>query len=175
MKIIIIGCPGAGKSMLTNRINEFLRYPVMHLDKVYHTGGKAHITREELINKVNYFANRYDNWIIDGNYISTLEMRVKLADTIILLNIQCEICLINAYNRAEEYIKQGINRDDMAEGFDWTITEEFVNYIKNFEKDAIPKIKDILKNYTDKKVKVLSNYKELEEFIDCFKKEYNKI
>lgn len=175
MKIIIIGCPGAGKSMLTNRINEFLRYPVMHLDKVYHTGGKAHIMREELINKVNYFANRYDNWIIDGNYISTLEMRVKLADTIILLNIQCEICLINAYNRAEEYIKQGINRDDMAEGFDWTITEEFVNYIKNFEKDAIPKIKDILKNYTDKKVKELSNYKELEEFIDCFKKEYNKI
>ena len=53
MKIIIIGCPGAGKSMLTKRINEFLRYPVMHLDKVYHTGGKAHITREELTNKIN--------------------------------------------------------------------------------------------------------------------------
>lgn len=166
MKIIIIGCPGAGKSVLTRRINEVLSYPVMHLDKVYHTGGKAHIAREELVRKVNSFANTYDNWIIDGNYISTLEMRVKLADTIILLNIPSELCLINAYNRAEQYMKQGTNRDDMAEGFDGTITEEFVGFIKNFEKDTIPKIKNILKSYRDKNIKVISNYKELEQLID---------
>ena len=52
MKIIIIGCPGAGKSVLTRRINEFLGYPVMHLDKVYHTGGKSNITREEFIDSI---------------------------------------------------------------------------------------------------------------------------
>ena len=161
--------------MFTKRINEFLRYPVTHLDKVYYTGGKAHITREELVNKVNYFANRYDNWIIDGNYISTLEMRVKLANTIILLNIPCEICLTNAYSREEEYIKQVTNRDDMAEGFDGTVTEEFVSFIENFEKDTIPRIKDILKNYTDKNINIIRNYKELEEFVDCIKKEYSRI
>ncbi|WP_027623979.1 topology modulation protein [Clostridium lundense] len=175
MKIIIIGCPGAGKSVLTRRINEFLCYPVMHLDKVYHTGGKSHITREELVRKVNDFANRYDKWIIDGNYISTLENRVQLSDTIIVLNISWEICLINAYNRAEEYIKQGRNRDDMAEGFDGTITEEFVSFIKNFPKDTMPKIQDILKNYNDKNVKIISNYKELEELIDFLKRQHNNI
>lgn len=50
MKIIIIGCPESGNSVLTRRLNEFLNYPVMHLDKVYHTVGKSHITREELVN-----------------------------------------------------------------------------------------------------------------------------
>lgn len=175
MKIIIIGCSGAGKSVLTKRINGFLGYPVMHLDKVYHTGGKSHITREELVTKVNDFTNRYNKWIIDGNYISTLDMRVKLADTIIVLNIPSEICLANVYKRAEENIKQGTNRDDMAEGFDETITEEFINFIENFEKDTMPRIKEILKNYCDKNVKILNNFKEVEEFIDSLKKEYSKL
>lgn len=169
MKIIIIGCPGAGKSVLTRRLNEFLAYPVMHLDKVYHTGGKLHITRDELVEKVKDFANRYDKWIIDGNYISTLDMRVKLADTIVVLNIPSAVCLNNAYKRSEENIKHGTKRYDMVEGFDETITEEFIGFIKNFEKDTKPRIKEVLNNYCDKNVKIISDYGELEEFVDSFK------
>lgn len=169
MKIIIIGCPGAGKSILTKRINEFLCYPVMHLDKVYHTGGKSHITREELVVKVSDFANNHDKWIIDGNYMSTLEMRVKLADTVILLNISSQICVANAYKRAQESIKHGINREDMAEGFDYFVTKEFIDFIKNFEKDTMSRMKEILKKYPDKNIKILSNYTEVEEFIGRLK------
>ncbi|WP_243122337.1 hypothetical protein [Clostridium septicum] len=51
------------------------------------------------MNEVNRFTNKYENWIIDGNYISILEMRVKLADTIILLNIPSDICLKNVYEK----------------------------------------------------------------------------
>jgi adenylate kinase family enzyme len=171
MKFIIIGSPGAGKSVLTRRINEFLGYPVMHLDKVYHTGSKTHITRDELIKKVNDFANTHDKWIIDGNYISSLDMRIRLADTIVLLNIPTDVCLSNAYKRAEESINQGRNREDMAEGFDYTLTEDFVNFIKNFQVDVLPIIKEILKRYCDKKIKIINSYTELEEFITSLKKE----
>lgn len=169
MKIIIIGCPGAGKSSLTRRINEFLCYPVMHLDKVYHLGNKAHITREDIIKKVTNFANTHHDWIIDGNYISTLEMRADLADTIVFLNIPSKICLTNARNREAEYIKTGVNKDDIAENFDGIMTAEFVEYIKNFEKDTMPKIKEILKEYSYKNVKIINNYTELEDVIDYFK------
>jgi adenylate kinase family enzyme len=170
MKIIVIGCPGAGKSVLTRRINDFLCYPVLHLDKIYHIGGKSHISRDELVAKVSDFACTHEKWIIDGNYISTLEMRVKLADTIIVLNIPSEVCVANACKRAEENIKQGINSDDMAEGFDYTVTEEFINFIKSFEKDTLPRIKSILKNFPDKNIKILSNYREVEEFVDDLRK-----
>lgn len=170
MKIIVIGCPGAGKSVLTRRINDFLRYPVLHLDKIYHTGGKSHITRDELISRISDFASTHEKWIIDGNYISTLEMRIKLADTVIVLNIPSEVCVANACKRAEENIKQGINSDDMAEGFDYTVTEEFINFIKSFEKDTWPSINSILKNFPDKNTKILSNYREVEEFIDDLRK-----
>lgn len=172
MKIIIIGCPGAGKSVLTKKINDFLHYPVLHLDKIYHTGEKSHITRDELVARVSDFASIHEKWIIDGNYISTLEMRVKLADTIIVLNIPSEICVANACKRAEENIKQGINRDDMAEGFDYTVTEEFINFIKSFKKDTMPRIKYILENFPNKSIKILSSYREIEEFTDNLRKEY---
>ncbi|MBL4936993.1 topology modulation protein [Clostridium sp. YIM B02515] len=172
MKIIVIGCPGAGKSVLTKRINDFLHYPVLHLDKIYHTGGKNHITRDELVARVSDFASIHEKWIIDGNYISTLEMRVKLADTIIVLNIPSEICVSNAYKRAEENIEQGVNRNDMAEGFDYTVTEEFINFIKSFEVDTMPRIKTILTSFPDKNIKILSSYREVEEFTDILRKEY---
>ena len=175
MKVIIIGSPGAGKSALTRRINNFLCYPVLHLDKVFHTGGKSHISREELVEKIKDFASRNNKWIIDGNYISTLEMRVKLADTIILLNISSDICLANAYKRSEESIKKGTIRGDMAEGFDETLTEDFINFIKDFEKDTMPRIKEVLKNNSDKNVIIINNYRELEDLVDSFKKEYYKI
>jgi adenylate kinase family enzyme len=95
-----------------------------------------------------------------------------LADTIVLLNIPSEICVGNACKRAEENIKLGVNTDDMAEGFDYTVTEEFINYIKNFEKDTMPGIKDILTKYTNKNKRTLCNYREVEEFIDTLRKEY---
>lgn len=174
MRIIIIGCPGAGKSVLTRRINEFLSYPVMHLDKVYHTGGKSHITREELIKKVEEFANSHERWIIDGNYVSTLEMRTQLADTIVVLNIPSETCLENAYSREAHCINQGTNREDMAEGFDGTMTEEFVTSIKNFEKDTLPRIKEVLKKYKEKNVVFINNYIELEDFVGWLKQEQRK-
>ncbi|MDF2988799.1 MAG: topology modulation protein [Eubacterium sp.] len=171
MKIIIIGCPGAGKSELAKRINKFLCYPVLHLDRIYHTGGKSHITREELVTKVIDFANQHDNWIIDGNYISTLEIRVKLADTVVLLNIPSKICLENVYKRADENIKLCKIRDDMADGFDETITAEFTDFIENFEKDTMPRIYEILENNKNKNVKIFTSYEEVNEYINNLRKE----
>jgi len=169
MKIIIIGSPGAGKSTLTRRLNNFLKYPVMHLDKVYHTTGKQHITRDELVDKVNAFTSSNEKWIIDGNYISTVEMRINLADIIIVFDLDPKICINNAYSRSEENIKTGINRDDMADGFDETITNEFVNFIRSFRKDTMPKIDSILKKYSNKKIIKIKKYEDIDEIINSLK------
>lgn len=152
--------------MLTRRINEFLNYPVMHLDKVYHTEGKSHITREELVTRFSDFADIHDNWIMDGNYISTLDIRVKMADTIILMNIPSDICLANASKRFEESLNHGIIRSDMAEGFDETITEDFRNFIINFEKETLPRIKEILESHADKNVIMINSYSELDKLVE---------
>ena len=162
-KIIIIGCPGSGKSTLTFRLKEILNVPVLHLDKIYHIDNEKHITRQELMEKVDTFAKSHDAWIIDGNYISTVEQRIELADTVILLDIETQICIQNAISRSQKE-----RTADMAEGFDNSkIKDEFIEFIKSFKMQTLPKILEILKKYeNNKKIIILKNYDEINYFIE---------
>lgn len=169
-KIIVIGCPGSGKSTMTFKLTEILNYPTMHLDKVYHIDNNTHISREELAQKVNAFASSHDNWIIDGNFLNTIEQRVMLADTIVLLNIDSKICVENALNRTKK-----ARTADMAEGFDVTkISDGFLDFIANFQKDTLPNILDIIKKHEEgKKVYILNSYEEIDNFLKNIKQEIN--
>ena len=165
-KIIVIGCPGSGKSTMVFKMNEKLHYPVLHLDKIYHIDNERHITREELVSKVDEFAKTNDNFIIDGNYISTVEQRIKLADTVILLDIDTEICIQNAIGRSKKE-----KTADMADGFDNSkLQSEFLEFITKFKNDSLPKIMDLIEKYKNEKtIVVLKNYVEIDKFIDSLK------
>lgn len=162
-KIIVIGCPGSGKSTMVFKMKDKLNYPVLHLDKIYHIDTNTHITREELVEKVNEFASQNDNWIIDGNYISTVEQRIKLSDTVILLDIDTDKCIQNAKNRTKQE-----KRADMADGFDITkVKDEFIEFIMKFKEDTLPKILDLFEKYKDEKqIIILKNYEEVDRFIE---------
>ncbi len=164
-KLIVIGCPGSGKSTMTFKLQEKLNCAVLHLDKIYHIDNEHHITRDELVQKVNKFANLHDSWIIDGNYVSTVEQRVKLADTVVLLDFDTELCVKNAINRSKQ-----AKRVDMAAGFDNAkIKDEFIEFIKNFKTNTLPKIMAVLENYkTEKEIVILKNYNDVDSFIESF-------
>ena len=123
---MIIGCPGSGKSTLSKKIGRITKYPVLHLDYIYHIDNFKHISREELKLMVERFASSHDQFIIDGNYGGTLEWRLQFCDTVILLDIETEVCVTNVLQRINEE-----NREDMAEGFDNRIIEynEFLKSI----------------------------------------------
>lgn len=161
-KIVVIGCPGSGKSTLTFKLEKLLGYPVLHLDKIYHIDNEHHITREELVNAVNQFALNSNHWIIDGNYISTVEQRIKLADTIILFDISTRTCVKNAFERAKH--EKGF---DMADGFDYSkVDENFIKFIKSFKTDALPKIMELKNKYkSEKNFIVFNNYKQVDKFV----------
>lgn len=169
MKLIIIGSPGSGKSVLSKKINKIINYPTLHLDKVYHTGGKSHISRSELIEKINDFTSINNNWIIDGNYISTIEKRISLADTIILLNLPTETCLENVIKRSQDRLSLEVKHEDMADNFDHTLSDEFVEFVKNFSNETFPKIQSILSNYTNKTIHIFSSYDEIDDFLNNLK------
>ena len=48
MKIIVIGCPGAGKSTFSQRLSNIWNLPLYHLDMLYHNSDGTHISKEEL-------------------------------------------------------------------------------------------------------------------------------
>ena len=89
-KIMIIGCPGAGKSTLAKELAAITGLPLYHLDLIWHKPNKTTATREEFDKRLDEILKE-DEWIIDGNYQRTLEKRLSFADTVILLNYKKDI------------------------------------------------------------------------------------
>ena len=65
-KIIIIGCPGSGKSTFAKKLNKILKYPLYHLDLIWNKPDKTIISREEFDLELDKIFNE-DKWIMDGN------------------------------------------------------------------------------------------------------------
>lgn len=75
-KIIVIGCPGSGKTTFAKKLGKAMGLPIYHLDAIWHKPDKTHIPREEFdLRQEEIFAT--EAWIIDGNYRRTVEMRVN--------------------------------------------------------------------------------------------------
>ena len=164
-KIILIGCPGSGKSTLSFKMEEILKYPVLHLDKIYHIDNEKHITRDELKQQVFEFASKYDKWIIDGNYMSTLDQRIGLCDTIIYLDFPTEVCVQNVIDRSKKE-----RTKDMAEGFNNSkLNQEFVDWVQKFNNEQRPIIYEKLQDVKNKKIIILKNYTGVDNVIRTIK------
>ena len=77
-RILILGCGGAGKSTLARRLGAATGLPVVHLDGLYWQPGWVAMERAAWRRTVeNEIAK--DAWIIDGNFGSSLELRLSRA------------------------------------------------------------------------------------------------
>lgn len=139
-RILIIGCPGAGKSTFSRKLAEKLTIPLHPLDMIWFSGnGKEHIDREEFDKKLAVLMSG-DKWIIDGNYSRTMEWRMSLCDTVFFFDLPTEVCL----NGIESRI--GVECPDKP----WIETEidtDFRNRIINFRKELQPHIEQLLEKY----------------------------
>lgn len=162
-RIMIIGPAGAGKSELSKKINKITKLPLYHLDNIFWNSDKTHLSPEEFDLKLKEILET-DEWIIDGNYSRTYEMRIEKADTIIFLNYPLEVCLDGVNSRI------GKQRDDLPwieEEFD----PEFKKWIINWFKDELPKTKEILEKYKENKnVVILESREEAISFLELMSK-----
>ncbi len=164
-KILVIGCPGSGKSYLSRELKLIFDYPILHLDYIYHIDNEHQISKEELREKIKEFVESNQQFIIDGNYTGTLEYRLQYADTVILYMIDTDICINNAIKRMKEP-----RRNDMAPGFDNSVMDDdFLEYIKRFNIELLPRIEEILRDNPDKHIIRLRSYEEKEQFLESLR------
>lgn len=153
-KIIVIGSPGSGKSTLAKRLAKITGFPLLHIDRIYHIDNYNHISRDELLDRITNFITGKEAFIIDGNYSNTLSYRLEVADTVILFDLDTDICLDNVIHRVEG----GLPRDDIAPGFDNSILDaDFVEYVRSFRQERLPRIEALLAEYPVAVIRIQSH------------------
>src|SRR5215831_14521617 len=84
-RVAILGPGGAGKSTFADELGARTGLPVVHLDRYFWHPGWIETPREAWrARQEELFAG--DEWIGDGNYSATAEVRLRRADTVVLLD-----------------------------------------------------------------------------------------
>jgi adenylate kinase family enzyme len=158
-RILVIGCCGAGKSKFALKLKGKTEINVIHLDKYYWKPNWVETLRDNW-NEIVRNMIKEDEWIIDGNYTSTLEMRIERADTVYYFDFPIWRCLIRIFRRII-LSKLGIEkRGDMAEGCPEKFDANFIKYVLNFNKVFTPRIESILERNKHKNIFRIKNDRE---------------
>ena len=162
-RILVIGCPGSGKSRLSRMLGEKLGLPVVHLDQLWWKPGWENVSVEEFDARLEEVLEG-EQWIIDGNFSRTMPLRLRHCDTIIYLDYSRWLCLLGMTQRVLG--SHGKVRPDMGEGcperFDW----EFVKFIWNFNKDNRVRNNTWIAQAKHAKSIILKNRKEAADFLN---------
>lgn len=162
-KIILIGSGGAGKSTLAQRLGEALAIEVIHLDKLHWKPNWTSTPKDEF-RKIVEAQLAKDEWVIDGNFNSTMELRMAACDTVIYMDFPRLVCLYRALKRAFTYYNK--TRPDMGEGCNERLDFEFLHWVWTFPRNVKPKIEERIKKLGDDKTVIrLKSPKEAEDFL----------
>ncbi|MHB8927486.1 MAG: DNA topology modulation protein [Bacillota bacterium] len=136
-KVIIVGSAGAGKSTLAKQLGPLLGLEVIHLDALFWKPGWVETPRDEWRAIQQRLITR-DSWLIDGNYGSTLDLRLAAADTIIFIDLSRWLCLWRVLKRRVKY--HGRVRSDIGSGCPESIDWEFFRWVFRFPTDERPQV-----------------------------------
>ncbi|HTW49825.1 MAG TPA: hypothetical protein VMD92_17845 [Acidobacteriaceae bacterium] len=101
--MVILGRGASGKSTLARRLGEITRLPVIELDKVFWQPGLA-ATPHDAWAALQEKLAAGDRWIMDGDLgpYDVVEVRLRRADTVILLDFSLVRCAWRAILRSRE-------------------------------------------------------------------------
>ena len=160
-KIMVIGCPGSGKSTLSRELHRRTGIPLYHLDLMHWNADRTAVEKYVVLERLSNVLEK-EAWIIDGNYLRTLELRLQAADTVFLLDYPTGVCLEGARARI------GTKREDLP----WVEEEfdpEFRQWIEDFSRDQLPEIRRLLEQYGEgREVHVFHSRAEADDWLRTF-------
>lgn len=157
-KVIVIGCPGSGKTTFSEKLQKCTGLPLYYLDAIWHKPDKTHISREKFDQRISEIFET-SGWIIDGNYNRTIETRLQQCDTVFLFDLPTEVCLQGAAERL------GKGRYDLP----WIEKEpdpEFIHSIENFPNTSLPKLYELIDKYkSEKQIIIFKSREETDDYM----------
>ena len=111
----------------------------MYLDGLYYDRNWRPLEQEQFaaVQRELISASR---WIIDGNYASTLPIRLQAADTVIFLDLPAWACLWGVVQRR---LRHGGGQHDAIGVYD-RVTWNFVWYIARYRRRMAPRVRQLI-------------------------------
>ncbi len=161
-RIMLVGSPGSGKSFLARALAKTLGYDLIHLDVEYWQPNWVNTPKAEWEEKHQQLISGHQ-WIIDGNYSSTMEARWQAADLVIHLDTSRWLCLWRVIHRhgnkredLPQYLEERYNQDFLA----------FLKYIWDFPHTKRGQILALRAKYADQAFLILKNKREIQQVLD---------
>lgn len=162
-KVVVIGSGGSGKSTFSRQLGEVTGLPVVHLDKLYWHAGWVKTSADEWESIVRRELEKPE-WIMDGNFGGTREMRMRAADTIILLDLPRWLCMWRILKRSLKYY--GRTRPDMTDGCNERLDLEFILWVWNYRSASRKRAMFELEKIGEKKIFILKSRKAVAQFLE---------
>ena len=157
-RIMVIGCPGSGKSAFSRELHSKTGIPLYHLDMMNWNADRTTVEKRVFLERLSNVLEK-DEWIIDGNYGSTMELRMQRCDTIIFLDYSLDVCLDGISKR------KGKPRSDIPWKEPEHDDEEFIRFIKNYNSQSRPQVMALLEKYSYKDIIILKSRNEASVFL----------
>lgn len=157
-KVIVIGCPGSGKSTFSKALHAATGLPLYHLDMMYWNPDGTKVPKCTFMEQLHQ-ALENESWIIDGNYGSTMELRMQFCDTVFFLDYPLGTCIDGIKSR------KGKERTDIPCAMPEDDDDEFVRFINDYNSVSRPVVMDLLHKYSNKRIIIFENRNEANEFL----------
>lgn len=158
-RVLVIGCPGSGKSTFARALRDRTGLPLIPIDRLYWNADRTVVPPEVFRTRLAR-ALALPRWILDGNRGSTMAQRMAVCDTVFFLDYPTSVCVSGVLARREQ------PRPDLP----WVeppdaVDAAFMDSIHQYRTQSRPKVLHLLENHPEKAIHIFSTRAQADAFL----------
>lgn len=166
-RVAVVGAGGAGKSTFARELGAIVQLPVYHLDEYHWLPGWKEPPKEAWRATQSDLAAA-DQWIVEGNYGASFDIRFDRADTVYVLSLSRWVCSARVLKRVLKNWRREIQAPGCPEHFDL----KFLRWVWRYSIDSRPRLDEALARHKNRlEVIELTSRLEVREYLDFIRRE----